>query len=139
MCPSFQSVGISSSSHIFLNRGSSMSAVISASALIASAGIPSGPVALPFFKFLAIDWIMKGTTEGARNGIPWTLWNQLEDQDFADDLALLAHSHQQIQDKTSKLKSISNQVGLEIHPKKAQIMKMNTPNADPVTLGGNRI
>ncbi|KAK2193196.1 hypothetical protein NP493_14g07058 [Ridgeia piscesae] len=40
---------------------------------------------------------MKKTTTNRRNGIHWTPWSQLEDLDFADDLALLSHSHQQIQ------------------------------------------
>lgn len=72
---------------------------------------------------------------GTRNGIQWTLWNQLKDLDFADDLALLAHSHQQIHDKTSKLRITSSQVGLEINQKRTHIRKMKTPYADPVTLG----
>ena len=38
-------------------------------------------------------------TENKRN-IQWTLVEQLDDQDFADDLALQSHTHQQIQDKT---------------------------------------
>ena len=52
MCPSFQSVGISSCSQIFSKSGSSMSAVVPTSVLRASAGIPSGPAALPFVIFL---------------------------------------------------------------------------------------
>lgn len=32
-------------------------------------------------------------TEGERRGIQWTMWEQLDDLDFADDRALLSHSH----------------------------------------------
>ena len=47
-----------------------------------------------------IDWIMRTTTEGKKNGIQWTPWKQLEDLDFADDVALLSHHHDQMQGKT---------------------------------------
>ena len=50
---------------------------------------------------LAIDGIMKKTTEDRRNGIQCTHWNQLEHLEFVDDLALLSHSHQQMQEKQS--------------------------------------
>jgi len=36
---------------------------------------------------------------------------QLEDLDFADDLALLFHSDEQMQEKTSELAAISSRVG----------------------------
>ena len=49
----------------------------------------------PFHFLLVIDWIMKMTTKQRRNGIQWTLWSQLDDLDFANDLALLSHNHQQ--------------------------------------------
>jgi len=39
---------------------------------------------------------MKETTTGSRNGIQWTLVDQLEDLDFADNFALLAHTHSQM-------------------------------------------
>ena len=55
----------------------------------------------PFLFLLAIDWIMTKTTKNRRNGIQWTPWNQLEDLDFVDDLALLSHSHKQVQEKQS--------------------------------------
>ena len=44
---------------------------------------------------------MKTTTTVRNNGIQWTLWTQLDDLDFADDLALLSHNHSHMQDKTT--------------------------------------
>ena len=59
---------------------------------------------------------------------------QLEDLDFADDLALLSHSHAQMQDKTTTLNRISKQTGLNIHREKTKIMRINTGNNEPLTL-----
>ncbi|PFX32593.1 hypothetical protein AWC38_SpisGene2549 [Stylophora pistillata] len=46
---------------------------------------------------------MKSSTAGHRNGIQWTLTQQLDDLDYADDIALLSHSGAQMQNKTSVL------------------------------------
>ena len=51
----------------------------------------------PLLFLLAVDWIMKKATDGRRNGIQWTMFNQLDDLDFADNIALLSQSHQQMQ------------------------------------------
>ena len=59
-------------------------------------GVRQGCLLSPFLFLLAVDWIMKETTTGSRNGIQWSLVEQLEDLDFADDLALQAHTHTQI-------------------------------------------
>ena len=64
-------------------------------------GVQQGCRLSPFFFLLVIDWSMKTTTTGRYNGIQWTLWTQLDDLDFADDLALLSHNHKQMQDKTT--------------------------------------
>ena len=41
---------------------------------------------------LVIDWVMRRTTEDQPSGIRWTLFDKLEDLDFADDFALLLHT-----------------------------------------------
>ncbi|KAK2171237.1 hypothetical protein NP493_1088g00044 [Ridgeia piscesae] len=51
---------------------------------------------------------MKMTTRNRRHGIQWTPWSQLEDLDFADDLALLSHTHQQMQEKNRAAKHTVN-------------------------------
>jgi len=42
---------------------------------------------------------MKKATDGRKNGIQWTMFNQLDDLDFATDITFLSHSHQQMQEK----------------------------------------
>lgn len=75
---------------------------------------------------------MKMPTADRRNRVQWTLFDQLDDLDFADDL--LSHSHQQMQDETTELAATSAQVGLKIHKGKTKILKINTASEDPVTL-----
>ena len=92
---------------------------------------------LPLFLFiLAIDWIMRAVTNRKRNGIQWTLWTQLDDLDFADDLALLSHNHQQMQTKTSDLHHTSVQIRLMINKQKTKILRINAGTDEPVTIEG---
>ena len=83
---------------------------------------------------VAIDWIMKTTTKKPRR--TWTLWSQLDDLDFADDLALLSHSHEQMQEKTDLLNLVSAQTGRNINMNNTKIMKANTKSNNVVTVGG---
>ena len=85
-------------------------------------------ITIPFL-ILAIYWIMKTETKGKRNGIQWKSLTQLDDLDFADDLALMSHSHRQMQGKTTDLARISAQVGLKIN-------KKNTTCERPIMLEG---
>ena len=99
-------------------------------------GVHQGCLLSPFLFLLVIAWIMKTTTTGRNNGIQWTLWTQLDDLDFADDLALLSHNQNQMQDKTTCLETISAGTGLKISRKKTELMKINSTANTPVTVGG---
>ena len=94
-------------------------------------GVCQGCLLSPFLFLLVIDWIMKTTIEGRNNGIQWTLTTQLDDLDFADDLALLSHNHRQMQEKTSQHETNSARTGLNINKKKkSKVKKINaTVNA----------
>ncbi|VDP27625.1 unnamed protein product, partial [Schistosoma mattheei] len=61
---------------------------------------------------------------------------QLDDLDFADDLALLSQSQQQMQDKTTSVAAASAAVGLNIHKGKSKILRCNTKLTNPITIDG---
>ena len=97
-------------------------------------GVRQGCLLSPFLFLLAIDWAMKETTSDSRNGIQWTLVDQLEDLDFADDLALLSHTHSQMQAKTLKLEAISSKVGLKVNTDKTKIMGLNSKSNEHISI-----
>ncbi|VDP38994.1 unnamed protein product [Schistosoma margrebowiei] len=57
-----------------------------------------------------------------KNGIQWTTRMQLDDLDFADDLALLSQTQQQMQEKTTSVAAASAAVGLNIHKGKSKVL-----------------
>ncbi|VDP31953.1 unnamed protein product [Schistosoma curassoni] len=61
---------------------------------------------------------------------------QLDDLDFADDLALLLHTQQQIQERTTSVKAASVAVGLDIHKWKSKILRYNTTCNNQTSLDG---
>ncbi|KAK3760603.1 hypothetical protein RRG08_028252 [Elysia crispata] len=99
-------------------------------------GVRQGCLLSPSLFILAVDWLMKESTSGSRNGIQWTLWIQLDDLDFADDIALVSHNHSQMQDKTSTANQLSGSIGLRIHPRKSKMLKIKTVDTQAITVGG---
>ncbi|KAK3549305.1 hypothetical protein QTP70_034532 [Hemibagrus guttatus] len=62
--------------------------------------------------------------------------NALEDLDYADDLGLLAHRHQDIQQKTEKLSEIASTIGLKVNNKKTQVLRKNVTSNTPIAIDG---
>ncbi|VDO86096.1 unnamed protein product [Schistosoma curassoni] len=90
---------------------------------------------LSFFLFLLmVDWIRKTLASEGKHGIQWTAQNQVDDLDFADDLALLSHTHKKMQIKTAIVAAVSASLCLNIHKRKTKFLKYNTENSNPITL-----
>ncbi|VDO65280.1 unnamed protein product [Schistosoma margrebowiei] len=82
---------------------------------------------------------MKTSTFEGKHGIQWTAQNQLDDLDITDDLALLYHTHEQMQIKIASVAAVSASVGLNIHKGKTKVLKCNTVNSNPITLDGETL
>ncbi|VDP47238.1 unnamed protein product [Schistosoma margrebowiei] len=77
---------------------------------------------------------MKTSTSEGKHGIQWTSRMQLDDLDFADDLALLSQTQQQMQEKTNSVAVASETVGLNIHKGMSKVLRYNTACTDPITI-----
>ncbi|CAH8505513.1 unnamed protein product [Schistosoma curassoni] len=89
--------------------------------------VRQGCLLSPFLFLLVIDWIMKTSTSEGKHGIQWTSRMQLDDLDFADDLALLS---------TTSVATASAAVGLNIHKGKSKILRYNTACTNLITIDG---
>ncbi|VDP31921.1 unnamed protein product [Schistosoma margrebowiei] len=82
---------------------------------------------------------MKTSTSEGKHTIQWTAQNQLDDFDFANDLALLSHTHEQMQIKTASVAAVSASVGFHIHKGKTKVLKFKTENTNPITIDGETL
>ncbi|CAH8610245.1 unnamed protein product [Schistosoma intercalatum] len=79
---------------------------------------------------------MKTSTSEGKRGIQWTSKMQLDDLDFADDLALLSQTQQQMQEKTNSVAAASAAIGFNIHKGKSKILQYKTACTNPITIDG---
>ncbi|VDP31226.1 unnamed protein product [Schistosoma margrebowiei] len=61
---------------------------------------------------------------------------QLNNLDFADDLALLPQTQQQMREKTNSVAAASAAFGLNIHKGKSKVLRYNTACTSPITIDG---
>ena len=77
----------------------------------------------PFLFLLAVDWIIASTIKGCQRRIQWTLSKQLDDIDFADDVALLSHCHANMQNKATSVNEYAAKLGMKINKKETRSMR----------------
>ncbi len=70
--------------------------------------VRQGCIISPVLFLVTIDWIITDAAADKPGGIQWTLFSQLEDLDFANDIALLSMSHSNMQAKTDRLNNLDN-------------------------------
>ena len=68
---------------------------------------------------------MRQTTQNAQHGIQWTLFSQLKDLEYEDDIALLYTTANHLQKKAHLLIDNAMKTGLQINQKKTKVMYMN--------------
>ena len=101
-------------------------------------GVRQGCILSPFLFLIVMDFVMRKTTEGHDCGIVWGQ-KKLADLDFADDLALLCHTQQALQDMTNRLHMFGEKVGLRISGEKTKAMIVDDQTTSPITLEGQNI
>ena len=102
-------------------------------------GVKQGCVMSGFLFLLVVDWIMSQAVKDNNTGIRWNMMEQLEDLDFADDIALLASHWNQLQRKLNRIKQYGDQTGLRINISKTKSMCVNANNFRPFTVEGEEI
>ncbi|XP_078619529.1 uncharacterized protein LOC144886675 [Branchiostoma floridae x Branchiostoma japonicum] len=101
-------------------------------------GVRQGCILSPFLFLLTIDFVLKKTTEDGREGVRWNEEERLADLDFADDLALLSETNQDLQNLTTKLEQFSGKVGLRVSTEKTKAMEVgDNTNHPPLNISVN--
>nr|KAG5707271.1 hypothetical protein BaRGS_000045 [Batillaria attramentaria] len=97
-------------------------------------GVRQGCILSPTIFLMVVDWVMRQATDGRKTGIQWTFSKQLEDLDFADDIALLSHKQQDAQEKLNRVAEEAEKSGLKINISKTEVMRVNHKQHDPIQL-----
>ena len=66
-------------------------------------GVRRGCLLLPLLFLIVLDWVTRQAYASSGKGIQWAFMKKLEDLDFANDLALLTHYLQDMQEKIDSL------------------------------------
>lgn len=95
--------------------------------------VNQGCLLSPFLFLLCINWIMKKIPTNKNTGIQWSLTEHVEDLDFADDIGLFSHTHQQMQDKSQLLETTVSELALKLNGPKTKVMRINRKRTNPIT------
>ena len=74
---------------------------------------------------ISLDYVKRQTTQNTQYGIQWTLFSQLEDLDYADDIALLYPTANHMHQKAHILRENVRKTRFLINHKNTKVMCMN--------------
>jgi hypothetical protein len=86
-------------------------------------GVRQGCVLSPLLFLLVVDDIMETLEKESPRGIQWGINKQLTDTDI-DDICILTHSSEDLQEKLSILNREGKKRGLKISTKETEVMKV---------------
>ena len=95
-----------------------------------------GCILSPILFLVTIDWVMRQATSLRSRGIQWTIFSNLQDLDFADDIAILSSTPTHLQEKSDDLNTNAKKTGLIISKKKSKIMCVNSDISRPINIDG---
>jgi len=84
-------------------------------------GTRQGCMLSPFLFLLVINWVTRQSMDSQRTDIQWISGKILEDLEYADDLALISHSFNHMQEKSQRLETVTSP-GLRINKDETKIM-----------------
>ena len=77
---------------------------------------------------------MRETTKDKKRGLQWSLMEQLEDIDYAVDIALISQGHTDIKERLPKLDEEARKTGLKINVKKTKGLRLNHTSVATFTI-----
>ena len=66
-------------------------------------GVRQGCIMSAILFNMVIDWVIRSTTNDKKRGMRWKIESVLEDLDFDNDIALLSHTSEHMQEQTKHL------------------------------------
>ena len=94
-------------------------------------GVKQGCNMSGFLFLLVIDWVMRKSTAENNTGIRWNFTTKLDDLDYADNIALLSSTKEQLQSKFDNVSKYAHSTGLKINTGKTKVMRFNTTTKQP--------
>ena len=85
-------------------------------------GVKQGRAISGFLFLLCLDWLMTKATEDKRRQKRWNFTTVLKDLDFADDIALLSSTFNDLHKKTGRLAEEAAREALKLNARKCKTL-----------------
>jgi hypothetical protein len=83
-----------------------------------NSGVKQGCNMFGFLSLIVIKWVMRNSTTDNNAGIRWNFTTKLDDLNYADDIALISSTKEQLQKKFNDVNRFTLSTGLKINTPK---------------------